>query len=115
MKMVYTNENMLIVGNAKNILEAQEIEVILKNEFLQGAVGELAACDAWPELWVVNDSDYESAASVIENSFSKETDPEWNCITCGENNDASFGSCWKCQSDSPSKSHGTEARPESGH
>ena len=95
MKMVYTNENSLLVGNAKNILEAHGIEVILKNEYSQGAVGEISAFDAWPELWVVND--YAYAIKVIENSLSKDTDPEWICNNCGESNDASFGACWKCQ------------------
>jgi len=100
MKMVYTNKNRLIVGNVKNILEAHEIDVFLKNEFSQGGNGELSPFDTWPELWVLNDSDYDSATSVIENSLSKDTDPEWKCSTCGEINNASFGSCWKCQSDS---------------
>ena len=56
MKLVYTNENRMIVGNAKNILEGHGIETILKNEYAQGAVGEISAFDAWPELWVLNDT-----------------------------------------------------------
>ena len=105
MRIIYTNENRLIVGNTKNILESHGIEVILKNEYSQGAVGEISAFDAWPELWVINDSDYENAIEVIEvievieNYLSKESDPEWVCTSCGENNDASFGSCWKCQTE----------------
>jgi len=104
MKMVYTNESRMLVGNAKNILESHEIDVILKNEFAQGANGELSPFDTWPELWVLNDSDHDKAVGVIENSLSKETDPEWKCITCGESNDASFGSCWKCQTACPIQS-----------
>ena len=95
--MIYTNENRILVANIKNIVEAHGFEVFLKNEYSQGAVGEISAIDAWPELWVVNDSDYENAIKIIESSISKETDPEWICSNCGESNDASFGSCWKCQ------------------
>ena len=76
MNMVNTNENCLLVGNENNILEAHEIDVILKNEFLQGGNGELSSLDTWPELWVLKDSDYDSATSVIEISLSKYSDPE---------------------------------------
>ena len=41
MRMIYTNENRLLVGNAKNILEAHGIEVFLKKEFAQSAVGDI--------------------------------------------------------------------------
>ncbi|NHN38640.1 DUF2007 domain-containing protein [Pseudomaricurvus alcaniphilus] len=99
MKLIYTNENRLLVGNVQNILEAHNIEVILKNEYSQGAVGELSVFDSWPELWILMDSDYEKAVKVIENYKSKESDPEWVCSTCGESNDASFDSCWKCQNE----------------
>ncbi|HBY87015.1 MAG TPA: hypothetical protein DEO86_14205, partial [Colwellia sp.] len=37
MKLIYTNENTFLVNNAKNILENQNIEVTLKNEFASGA------------------------------------------------------------------------------
>ncbi|MBR9912871.1 MAG: DUF2007 domain-containing protein [Gammaproteobacteria bacterium] len=99
MKLIYTNENRLLVGNVQNILEAHNIEVILKNEYSQGAVGELSVFDSWPELWILMDSDYEKAVKVIKNYKSKESDPEWVCSTCGESNDASFDSCWKCQNE----------------
>jgi hypothetical protein len=99
MKLIYTNENRLLVGNAKNILEAHGIEVILKNEFAQSAVGQTSPSDTWPELWLMNDSDYESASRVIGSSLSEENAPEWICSQCGESNDASFEICWKCQSE----------------
>ena len=99
--MIYTNENRMIVGNAKNIVEANGIEVFLKNEHSQSAVGEIPTTDGWPELWVLDDSDYEKALQVIESSFSKDTDPAWDCSACGESNDASFGACWKCQTPCP--------------
>ena len=100
MKLVYTNENLFLVGNAKNILETHGIEVMLKNEFAQGAIGELSAFDAWPELWLVNDTDYEKALEIIESASSNHGATEWICNHCQEKNDASFEVCWKCQNDS---------------
>ena len=99
MKMVYSNENRFIVSNAKNILESHGIDVILKNEFASGAIGEVSAFDAWVEVWVVHDSDYEKAFKIIESSLSKEGAVEWICKQCKEENDASFETCWNCQSE----------------
>ena len=97
MKLIYTNENRLLVGNARNILEGSGIDVFLKNEFAQSGIGETSPIDTWPELWVRNDEDYEQALAILENSLSKEGDPDWICKACGESNDASFEICWKCQ------------------
>ncbi|SFF82366.1 DUF2007 domain-containing protein [Neptunomonas qingdaonensis] len=65
MKLVYTNENSFSVSNAKNLIEAEGIGTFLKNEFAQGAVGETSAFDAWPEVWIFRDSDYERALSTL--------------------------------------------------
>lgn len=97
MKMVYTNENRFIVANAKNILEQQGIDVMLKNEFASSAVGEVSAFDAWVELWVHDDNDYERAVGILQSSLSEESEPGWVCGECREDNDASFEICWQCQ------------------
>jgi len=98
-KLIYTNENRFLVGNAKNIVENSGIEVVVKNEYAPGGVGELSPLDTWPELWVRNDSDYESAISLIESVVSPEGAKEWRCSHCNEFNDASFEYCWKCQNE----------------
>ena len=99
MKLVYTNENRLIVSNARNIVAEAGIEVTLKNEFAAGGLGELSAFDTWLQLWVVNDSDYQRACQLIATSLSKAGSTEWICGNCQEHNDPSFETCWKCQSD----------------
>lgn len=99
MKMVYTNENRFFVANAKNIIEAQGIDTILKNEFAQGGIGEISAFDSWPEVWVINDADYDRACKIIKNSLSNKNSAEWICNACNEKNDASFEICWNCQSE----------------
>lgn len=97
MKMVYTNENRFIVANARNILESHGMNLILKNEFASSVIGEVSAFDAWVEIWVTDDSDYEEACRIIEGSLSKESEMEWVCKQCKEENDASFEICWNCQ------------------
>ena len=96
MRMVYTNENRLIVANAKNILEARGFEIFVKNEHASSIVGDISAFDSWVELWVVDDADYAAACSVLANALSKDGDAAWICRDCGEENDASFEWCWQC-------------------
>jgi hypothetical protein len=97
MKLVYTHENRLLVGNAQNLIEQAGIAVILKNEFASGGIGELSAFDTWPEIWVVNDADYARAAEVIATALSPADAQEWICSNCAESNDAAFEHCWNCQ------------------
>lgn len=99
MKKVYTNEISLLVSNMKNIIEAQEIEVFIKNEYAQGAVGEVSAFDTWPEVWVVNDTDFDSAMEIVNSSQRSDNTVDWTCKSCAEENDSSFEICWKCQSE----------------
>jgi hypothetical protein len=100
MKLVYTNESSLLVSNVKNIIEAQEIAVFVKNEYAQGAVGEISAFDTWPEIWVANDSDFDRVMEIVNASQEGSTNAvDWTCIKCAEENDASFEICWKCQSE----------------
>lgn len=99
MKLLYTHENRLIVSNAKNIVEAAGITIMLKNEFAAGGVGELSAFDTWLELWVVDNSDFEPARDLIKASFSAENTAPWVCSSCKEDNDAAFEVCWNCQNE----------------
>lgn len=97
MKMVYTHENSLLVGNARNLLEQAGITVIMKNEFTSGGTGELSFLDTWPEIWVLDNADYPRAVRVIETALSDNAADDWVCNSCGEHNDPSFQLCWQCQ------------------
>lgn len=96
MKKVYTSENRFLVANARNILEAEGLEVVLRNEHASSAMGELSPIDTWMELWVVNERDYDRACTVLDGALSDASEPGWNCDACGEHNDASFELCWQC-------------------
>lgn len=98
---VYSNESSLIVNHIKNLIEAQGISVMLKNEFAQGAVGEIAAFDAWPELWVTEERDAPRALEIVESAQQPLDAPDWFCHSCGEQNASSFELCWNCQKEHP--------------
>ena len=95
--MVYANENSFLANNVRNLIEAQGISTFIKNEFAQGAVGEVSAFDAWPEVWVINDVDFERAKEILKLSQSGTKGDEWVCERCSEKNDPSFEVCWNCQ------------------
>jgi hypothetical protein len=97
MKMVYTNENQFIVNNVKNLIEAQEINTFLKNEFAQGALGEISIFDSWPEVWISDDSDYDRAVEIVNLSQNHSNAGDWICNNCAETNATSFEICWNCQ------------------
>ncbi|PKG80692.1 hypothetical protein CXF85_21480 [Colwellia sp. 75C3] len=97
MKMFYSNESHFLVNNVKNIIEAQDIKVFIKNEFAQGAIGEISAFDSWPELWVFDDSDFDHAVEIVKSSQAVIQAVDWTCKNCSETNDASFEICWNCQ------------------
>jgi hypothetical protein len=102
MKLVYSHENQFIVGNIKNLIEAEEIKVFIKNEFAKGALGETAAFDCWPEVWVYDDGDYQKAIDVIALLEAKQAEMDWVCNQCDEKNDPSFEVCWHCKNEMPS-------------
>lgn len=65
MKLLYTNENRIMVMNVKNVLINNGYEVILNNEFASSASGGLAPFDTWPEVWLLKDSDLDGAKKVL--------------------------------------------------
>jgi|TARA_R110001592_G_scaffold242066_9_gene502547 hypothetical protein len=97
MKLLYAHENHFMVNNVKNLIEAQQISCFIKNEFAQGAVGEISAFDAWPEVWLVNEADFERATTILTSYQQANKGEDWLCKSCAETNDASFEICWNCQ------------------
>lgn len=102
MKLIYSNENNFLVNNAKNILEHNNIEVTLKNEFASGAAGALAPLDTWVELWIINDNDEGKANIALAEALNQQGEHNWFCKKCQEINDASFDICWQCQDEKSS-------------
>jgi hypothetical protein len=98
MKRLYTDQNSLMIGNIKNILENHDIECIIKNFMLVGSVGELPPTVCSTELWVVNDEKYAQAKEIVKDIFSedKKNNSTWKCRNCGESVEEQFTDCWNC-------------------
>jgi hypothetical protein len=99
LKLVHTTEDQVYLHHLKNILEAQGIACVIKNERLASIAGEIPMVNVWPELWV-RDVMKEKWAKEIINDFEKSVveGENWICENCGEEHQAQFKDCWNCQS-----------------
>jgi hypothetical protein len=103
MKKVYCSDSYFLVGHLRQLLESHHIECITKNEYLLGGAGELPPTECWPELWVVEDFQYEKARELVEGFLSTPagSEAEWRCPECGERLEGQFTACWSCGANRP--------------
>ncbi len=97
MKKVTRAENVVMITHYKNILEAEGIACEIRNAVLNQIFGEMPFEETWPELWVVNDIDYDRAKQLIDSAILDESPrAPWRCKNCGEENEGQFAACWSC-------------------
>jgi hypothetical protein len=92
LKRVYSSFNQTAVYHARNLLQAEGIEVMVRNAILSSAMGELPPAECQMELWVIDDADAVRAHDVLQKTISG---PEWTCA-CGEKLGPQFTQCWRC-------------------
>lgn len=97
MKKVTTSQSIVTIHHYRNLLESEDIPCQVRNEILGGIAGEMPLTEVWPELWVINDIDYDRAKQLIDDDIVAESPSEpWTCARCGEKNEGQFAACWKC-------------------
>lgn len=100
MKLIYTNENIVLLHSAKNILALHDIKSFVKNEHVLPNGARHGINNIFLELWINHDKDFDKAASIIEKEIhNPEPMKPWICASCKEENDGSFDYCWNCQTD----------------
>lgn len=100
MRRVFTSESVAMAWHVKNVLEFHDIDAVVKNEGLLSIAGEVPIGECQPEVWVLNDLNFPRAEKLV---LEMESEPEfkgddWVCNSCQEDNLASYGICWNCQS-----------------
>ena len=100
MKLVYTNENNMLVNSAKNMLMHNGLSVYVVNEH-NSTGGHVLLANM--ELWVNHDADYPTAMKLLSALENPDMAPDWTCAKCNETNDASFEICWNCGHDAESQ------------
>jgi hypothetical protein len=93
LKRVFSSYNQTAVYHARNLLETEGIETLVKNAILSSAMGELPPAECQAEVWVVKDEDAARAEAVLQRQISG---PEWTCAGCGETSGPQFTHCWRC-------------------
>lgn len=97
MQRVYTAANLPEAYLLLHMLQAAGIEAKVFNENAQGGVGELPFTHTYPELWIVNAVDVDSANAIISNyERPGDTLKSIPCAECGEENPENFDLCWHC-------------------
>ena len=99
MKLIYTHPNIAVLAQIHSLIERAGIECAVHNEYASGALGELAPINAWPEVWIINDRDFERSSLIIEESQQAIEAPDWQCSQCGNSSPATFDTCWQCGSE----------------
>jgi hypothetical protein len=78
------------------LLMSQGIDAIIKNESLQTGLGEIPFVEMWPEIWLIQRRDWDRAQRLLAGFVGAETNGEWSCPICGEQNPSTFELCWVC-------------------
>lgn len=101
MKKLYSSHHLPLIGYLQGVLENEGIASIIRNEHLSGGVGELPPDACWPEIWVLEDADFERAKTVLVEHFDDDPGTPWTCPCCGELIDGVFQQCWNCGCEHP--------------
>ena len=90
-----------MVYHMKNVLENHGIACQIRGEYRKVGTGFLPPTECWPELWIIDDSQFEEADKIIEEALETEDTEEkklkpWRCPGCGEEVEGQFDECWNC-------------------
>jgi rubrerythrin len=98
MRKIYEHIEYARVGHFQTILEEAGIPTLVKNLDASVGAGEIPFTEVFPELWVVEDADYDRALALLE-SYQPPAPgllDDWVCQKCGEAVEKEFGECWNC-------------------
>jgi hypothetical protein len=98
LKKLTSADSLVTISHYKNLLESEGIPAFLKNEHLGSIVGDMPFQEVWPQLWIVNDLDYDRALQLIDADRIVDESPKtpWRCRKCGTENEGQFAACWQC-------------------
>ena len=97
MKKLTSAETIVTITHYQNLLAAEGIKTEVRNQHLGGVMGEVPVFETWPQLWVVNELDFDRATQLIEAADAESTEIPWTCRKCGEKNEGQYAACWNCE------------------
>ncbi len=96
-KKLTSAETIVAITHYQNLLAAEGIKTEIRNQHLGGIMGEMPVFETWPQLWIVNDLDFDRATQLIESIEDEPIGAPWRCPKCGEQNEGQFAACWYCE------------------
>jgi hypothetical protein len=98
MKKVFVSQNLVEVEMRKERLEQAGIRCMIKNQRSSGLAGEVPFTEVFPELWVIQDQNYDRARQLLEDGpiLLPSNENCWTCAGCGERHEGQFVICWNC-------------------
>lgn len=104
MKEVFRDRDITRCTIVRDLLEAEDIKVIIRNELLAtSGLTEIPIPEFFPNVCVLYDGDFEKAQALVKNHLSdegeraKQADKLWVCRDCGESVPGSFDWCYACE------------------
>ena len=100
-KKVFVSQSLIEVESLKEVLEQAGIPNTVKNQATSMLAGEIPFAEVFPELWILDDSDYDRATRLLNDwcHGGIHEVSSWTCPGCGETHGSEFTSCWNCGKD----------------
>ncbi|MCK4586862.1 MAG: DUF2007 domain-containing protein [Gammaproteobacteria bacterium] len=97
MLKVFSASNILDAYLVQSLLTEAGIETQILNEFAQGGTGEIPFTQAYPEIWLINERDTDTAKIIIAQFEQRPHEVGTSmCKNCEEPNPDTFEVCWRC-------------------
>ena len=102
MRLLYSSLKLHEIHHLKNLLEAEGVRCQIRNELLSRLAGEIPFTECAPELWLLDERDFERARRILAD-FARPAAaaPTWKCPGCGESLEGQFSACWRCGASRP--------------
>jgi hypothetical protein len=103
MKKVFVSQKLVEIEMRKELLEQAGIRCMIKNQRSSGLAGEIPFTEVYPELWVLQDEDYDRARQLFEEGLvlMPSSQDNWTCSRCAESHENQFVVCWNCGQERP--------------
>lgn len=96
MKKLYSAANLPDAHLLRDLLAQAGIAARVFNENAQGGLGEIPFTQAYPEVWLVDERDFEPARRIVRQHDRPAEAGVAFCPSCAEENPRNFQLCWKC-------------------
>ncbi len=98
MKKLYVSQSLIDVESRQELLDQAQLPCTIKNQRSAMLGGEVPFVEVFPELWVLNDEDWDSAKKLLDEwEMARPIETTgWTCVSCGEVHQKEFTTCWKC-------------------